>query len=499
MHSVRVTRSAARWLGIAIALLAALDGTARADGRWPSLTSPSSVAADGRKDAALVIAIEDYAHLPRIPGARMNGNDWTKFLTEQKQVPAAHVHYVTDAKATRENILAEARSAASEVEPGGTLLVIFIGHGVPANDGTEAVLVGGDAMPSEGSLYARGIAEHELAQVMAGGAGAHRVLVVDATLRGRADGGEPLAPGWTPLALRPVAPTNLTLLTAGDPDEVAGPLPGASRPAFSYLVLGALRGWARADEHGTVTAREALGYARRMLGVLPIHRQQTPSLSGADLDAPLATGGSEQGPEPADFLPPPPPPPPPPVINRDILLPSASPPADAALVDFTGDSSDWTLVNTLERDRQVCVLPCTRWVPLRARLAYVGNDPRGERFPVDLQGVDPGTRIRFGFSSRTLPKVLLVLGGAAVTVGVGALWVYVVNKNITFTDADQGMIWLSIVGPAMIAGGFLLPGGSYLSRDLVSPPNSFDPSRRARAAEAKPRVIFTGNGFAGTF
>jgi hypothetical protein len=48
------------------------------------------------------------------------------------------------------------------------------------------------------------------------------------------------------------------VLSAGKGDQFAGPLPGLGRPAFSWLVLGALRGWGDADRDGTVTAREAV-------------------------------------------------------------------------------------------------------------------------------------------------------------------------------------------------------------------------------------------------
>ena len=54
------------------------------------------------------------------------------------------------------------------------------------------------------------------------------------------------------------APTNVTVLTAATADQVAGPLPGAARPAFSYLVLGGLRGWADSDHNGRVTAGETV-------------------------------------------------------------------------------------------------------------------------------------------------------------------------------------------------------------------------------------------------
>jgi hypothetical protein len=483
--------------GVAVAVALGIQcGTARADDAdvvraddprvWPNLSDPSTIAADGQRDAALVIAIESYAQLLPVTGARLNGKDWTLFFTEHKKIPAEHVHTLRDAQATREKILAEATEAASEVRPGGTLFVIFIGHGAPGQDGSEGVLVTADTARSEESLYARGVAQHELAGAMARGPAAHRVLLADAFFSGRAAGGQPLIPGFHPLAFHPVPPPNLTLLNAADADEFAGPLQGVSRPAFSYFVLGALRGWGNPDGQGTVTARDAVGYARKMVSGLPIHRRQTPNLGGTDFDVPLASGGSERGPEAAEFTPPPPPLPPPPVTNREILPPTDRPPPDAIFVDFMENAKHWQVVNVDEHDRPVCSLPCSRWVPRAAKLAYVENRPgSSRRLLLDLSGVEPGTRIKFHFRSRLLAKVGLVLGGVAVTVGSGFLWVAYVHGP---GGDPSGLIGLTIAGPVMVYGGFDLPM-TYFARDRVARPHAFDPRKHAlRIPPSGPRV-----------
>src|SRR5690606_17022090 len=88
------------------------------------------------------------------------------------------------------------------------------------------------------------------------------VVVLDACFSGSS------ARGALMTGLQPVIPTHAlptavktTVLTAGAADEFAGPLPGAGRPAFSYLVLGALTGWGDGDAAGRVTASEAVAYA----------------------------------------------------------------------------------------------------------------------------------------------------------------------------------------------------------------------------------------------
>jgi hypothetical protein len=120
-------------------------------------------------------------------------------------------------------------------------------------------------------------------------------MILDACFSGRTANGQPLAAGLQPLILvKQAAAPSITVLTAGRSDQFAGPLPGINRPAFSYLVLGALRGWGDANGDGVVTAQEAIDYATKALTVVPIGRVQTPELVGAS--TPLSRNATETGP-----------------------------------------------------------------------------------------------------------------------------------------------------------------------------------------------------------
>jgi len=71
----------------------------------------------------------------------------------------------------------------------------------------------------------------------------------------------------------------LVLLTAGTSRQFAGALPGLARPAFSYLALGALRGWADDDHDGSVTANEVVTFSNAVMSTTVRGRQQTPQLN----------------------------------------------------------------------------------------------------------------------------------------------------------------------------------------------------------------------------
>jgi TPR repeat protein len=125
------------------------------------------------------------------------------------------------------------------------------------------------------------------------------VVVLDACFSGRTAEGKELIRGLQPLIAiaSPLQGWDRTaVFTAGKSDQFAGPLPGSQRPAFSYLLLGALRGWADSDKDGSVTAPEALTFTQSTLETLLKDRRQTPELFGS-LAAPLSGPVHEPGPD----------------------------------------------------------------------------------------------------------------------------------------------------------------------------------------------------------
>ncbi len=261
---------------------------------WPNLDKPPTVAPTTTKDVAVIVAIEDYLLLPDVPGAVQNANDWEVFLRQGLKVKDVHV--LANQDATREGILKFAKIAANDVGKGGTIWWVFIGHGAPTVDGKDGILVGMDAQQTAESLQARGVRQNELLASLESESN-NTVVLLDACYSGRSGEGEALAAGVQPviaISSTPQLGSTSVLMSAAKSTEVAGQLPGAQRPAFSYLMLGALRGWAD-DGDGKVTASEAIYYVRRELrGVKG--RQQTPQMVG-NLDNVLSRGVSEADPD----------------------------------------------------------------------------------------------------------------------------------------------------------------------------------------------------------
>ena len=266
------------------------SGSARAGvGAWPDLGTTPPGAREGTNDAAVIVAIEDYAEVDDVVGARRNAADWLRYFAQTRGMPAHRVFQALDRDGKDLRIRALADEAARAVPAGGTLWFVFIGHGAPARDGQDGVLVGVDADRTADGIYARSVPRRELGERLSRGNQAHTVLVLDACFSGQGSEGASLVAGLQPLVptrLEASADVRLHELLATGSGEFSGALQGAARPGFSYLMLGALAGWGdggSASPDGRVSLQEARDWVAGALNLTVHGRTQTPQLVGEDL------------------------------------------------------------------------------------------------------------------------------------------------------------------------------------------------------------------------
>jgi len=270
---------------------------------WPNFPEKPKATGGGAKDAAVVVAVSNYTRLPDIRGATRNSVDWYNYFTKVRKVPVTQVALLENADATPRKIRAAVLNAVSDVREDGTLWFVFIGHGAPTKDGKDGVLVGVDAHADEVDFYPYTLARSELLGLLKTATCAARVVVLDVCFSGLGSDGEQLLAGTQFAAPGVFAEVrDITVLTAGRPSDLAGALPYAARPAFSYLVLGALRGWGEdTDGDGRVSASEAVDYARGVLRTLDPGRSQIPQVSGEDMGMTPRLSRRDQGPDLAEM------------------------------------------------------------------------------------------------------------------------------------------------------------------------------------------------------
>jgi hypothetical protein len=211
------------------------------------VAAPARSDKSGGQDAALVVAVTRRAGLPDVPGARRSGEDWTRFFPNVLGVPSARVTTLVDAAATPTAIAAALRATAARVAPSARLWFVAVGYAAVNQADMPRVLASSDA---------------QLVSVL-------DVLPDDAQKLKH----------FIDVAVRPGAlrPITFSITTAS-------PLPSAQRSVFSYLLMGALRGWGDGDQDGRVTASEAATYVDLTLRQLApsVASPPRPSVSASD-------------------------------------------------------------------------------------------------------------------------------------------------------------------------------------------------------------------------
>jgi hypothetical protein len=285
-----------------VAILCAMFSTTSSANSWPSVSTDIPPTGAGANDAAVIVGISDYFGLPDINGAVENATDWNRYLVNGRGVPSSRVRLLRNGEATKETIEENLKEAAREVRPGGTLWFIYIGHGAPNERQDDGLVLGADTQATLVSLRGRGLPQKRILEIIEEGAHQNAVVIFDACFSGTTGDGKtnllPNTQATVPVRRVDVTAGRTAIFSASD--DVAGPLPGHDRPAFSYLLLGAARGWADGNKDRIVTLVEAYEYVKDVLVTMVRDRNQVPTLKG-NKEFALATGVGEAGPNLVDM------------------------------------------------------------------------------------------------------------------------------------------------------------------------------------------------------
>jgi len=264
--------------------------------RWPALPVPGEGIELPRRaasEAALVIDLSAYRHLPPRPGGARNAAAWLHYFSEIRGLRAESIFALKGAEAQPAAILAAIQSAGEMTDQGGVLWIIVIAYGVtpavPASPNVGGFLLTYDAPTEQPTRSGHALPLLAMTKDLVDWVEAPAVLVLDACgppgvhfSEAMLEGIEPRLYGrsWEPPWEHFVSATRRssakietvssedglrgvrgTVVTAGLGDRCLSTLPGGGRPALSYLALGAVQGWG--DEGAFDTQRHRSGRNRR--------------------------------------------------------------------------------------------------------------------------------------------------------------------------------------------------------------------------------------------
>jgi len=266
----------------------------------PDVDTPVRTGESAPADGAVVIGLEDYTHIPDVPFASADAAAFYRFLVYTRGVPTARIRLL-DRGASREMIVEATREVGEQVGPGGVVWFYFAGHGAASPETGERLLLGDDVRVEMAAFEARAVPVAEVERLATAGGG-QVLLVLDTCYSGKGRGGSSL--GGRRFAVPSYAAgerAGVAEWSAAGPSEWSAPLDEAGHGAFTYAVLGAMRGWADGQIDGTrdgvVTLDEAGLFVEEALRTLQVVDQR-PVLTATDPGGwVLARGRLQRGPE----------------------------------------------------------------------------------------------------------------------------------------------------------------------------------------------------------
>jgi hypothetical protein len=232
---------------------------------------------------ALIIGVESYSSLPPAQYADSDASHFYDYANQALGVPANKIKLLTNAKATRADLLMAMKGwMRTEIAFGWSdVYIFFAGHGLANADGSKTYL-----LPADGRrelLDETSILRDDL---IASAKGAKTItLFLDTCYSGGTRTNELLLADARPIAIVPdrsALPLNVTVLAAASGAQLSSIYEAAQQGLFSYWLMKGLEGGADINRDRKITTGELHQYASKNVGPIAQrrNREQNPQLMG---------------------------------------------------------------------------------------------------------------------------------------------------------------------------------------------------------------------------
>jgi hypothetical protein len=228
--------------GRAVLWLAALLTAPTLAGSPPSVDTPAPVGESATRDAALIIGNEAYQALPQVIYADKDARAFLQWLQDSRGLSKYRIKHAENLSSS--DLSREVARIAGRVRSRGTLWIYFAGHGLSVGEAGERALLGVDASPIDPASSAV-LIEDIVQQVLKKKRAWRVVVIVDAGFGNIGRDGLELVPGRVPPEPETLgAREGVIIWTADEALGGAPAWPESQHGLFTWLTLGALRGWA---------------------------------------------------------------------------------------------------------------------------------------------------------------------------------------------------------------------------------------------------------------
>lgn len=233
---------------------------------WPTHKDFVSSEQLGTQDVVVIVSIEDYLYVRDYRGAKENGQDWKRWFLESRGVQAERLFFLEDVEATKKNLDKTWKTATKMLGKQGRLWFVFLGYGSSFKE--KPFLITADTTLKKNHVRKNGWAWSNIHTLLKKNEDIEAVAIMDACFSGTTPNNEKLNVVTETLPSKNLAHERLSLLLFNKMDGCLGEIPSLRRNPFSYLALGALRGWGDVDFDGQITLQEMLGYVNKVFSVV---------------------------------------------------------------------------------------------------------------------------------------------------------------------------------------------------------------------------------------
>ena len=237
---------------------------------------------------ALIIGIEKYSDTVNADFANLDAKYFNEYAREVFNVKSENINLLTDSEATLTKINKSLfKWLAGKIKADKTEVVIFFaGHGLASNNGKELYFLPQDGDPD--LLSRTAISRSDLLQEIVSLKPRSVTMFLDMCYSGVSRNEETLLASARPVRIvageQGEIPSNFTIFSASQLDQVSSGLKEAKHGIFSYYVMKGLEGNADLNKDKEITNGELLAYINDKVSskALEQGRKQNPELLGEE-------------------------------------------------------------------------------------------------------------------------------------------------------------------------------------------------------------------------
>lgn len=251
---------------------------------YPNL-SPGKIKRQPERDAvAVIIGISNYKSLPKADFAKDDAQVFFDYAIRALGVKPGNIKLLMDEQADAEEIYTAFKTwLPARVKSTTDVYVFYSGHGLPTQDGTGLYWLPQRA--NRDVISKTAILMQDINSDIQASKPKSVTIFMDACYSGQARGGETLVASARPIALKSqptTFPSNFTVITASQADQISSSSPDLQHGIFSYYLMRGMEGDADLNKDGKITLDEIQAYLSENVGrhARTMNRQQEPQVIG---------------------------------------------------------------------------------------------------------------------------------------------------------------------------------------------------------------------------